>query len=105
VKKILSTKPTKTLSFLELCSDIVKYMTEINFQPVFDYIDLKFIQFKEEILVEVRAEMREMKDQIANSVTEQKRFNDELQVANSRIGRLEGWAKPVGGKINIPFQY
>lgn len=108
---------TKTLYFLELRSVIVIYMTEINFQPVFDYINKTFDQvlevklrfefekFRKEILTEVRAELREMKDQIANMVSEQKRFNDELQVSRNRVGRLEGWAEPVGRKLNIPFQY
>jgi hypothetical protein len=88
-------------------------MTEINFQPVFDYIDktfdlrldFKLDQFKKEFLAEVRAEIRELRDQISNAVAEQKRFNDELHVANSRVGRLESWAEPVGKKLNIPFQY
>jgi len=80
-------------------------MTEINFQPVFDYIDLKFAEFKEDILIEVRAELREMKDQIANLTTKVESTNSEMIVANHRIRRLEGWAEPVGNKLHIPFQY
>ncbi len=79
-------------------------MTDINFQPIFDYIDQNNIVLEESIMTKVRTELREMKASIANLVTEVKIIKDELIISNHRHLRMEHWAKPVGDKVNIPFE-
>lgn len=80
-------------------------MADINFQPIFDYIDQNNHTLKEEIVVAVRAELREIKTTIANMATDIRTLKEEMFVANHRIRRLEGWAQPVGAKIDIPFVF
>jgi hypothetical protein len=78
-------------------------MPDTNFQPIFDYIDQNNQVLEENIMVKVRAELRDMKSNIANLVTDVKSIKDELLVSNHRTTRLEHWAKPVGDKVGIPI--
>lgn len=80
-------------------------MADINFQPIFDYIDQNNQVLKEEIMVEVRSELRGMKTNITNLVTEVKNIKDQLIISNHRTTRLEDWAKPVGDKVGIPIEF
>lgn len=79
-------------------------MTQINFQPIFDYIDQNNQVLKEEIMVEVRAELRGINTRIDNLTGQVKKFNDEMLISGHRLDRLEHWAKPVGDKLNIPIE-
>ncbi len=79
-------------------------MADINFQPVFDYIDQSILPLKEDILT-VKNDMREVKTAVANLSTEAKNYNEELLVSGHRLDRLEGWGKKVGSKVGIPLKF
>lgn len=79
-------------------------MTEINFQPVFDYIDQNNHVLKEDILFEVRAGLREIRTDVANLAGQVKDFHDEMSVMGFRVNRLETWAGPAGKKLNLPLE-
>lgn len=80
-------------------------MTEINFQPVFDYLDEKLESHKEEIMTAVRAELYDIKTNLANLAGEVKDFREEMKISNFRTTRLEEWAVPVGNKLNLPIEF
>jgi hypothetical protein len=77
--------------------------TQINFQPIFDYLDTRFKEEFENFRLEFRAEFDPIKISIDNLSREVKETREELQVANHRVDRLEHWAKPVGKKVRIPI--
>lgn len=79
-------------------------MTEINFQPVFDYIDQNNVVLKEDILLEVREEIRPLKTAIANLAGDVKTIKEEMVISNHRTKRLEEWAGPVGKKVGLPLE-
>ena len=97
-------------------------MTEINFQPVFEYIDTKFAEnntkifssvlkyideSKGEILsairLEVASDLREIRTDIANVAGQVSDLSDEMRISNHRVTRLEEWALPVGKKLSLPL--
>jgi uncharacterized coiled-coil DUF342 family protein len=80
-------------------------MTDINFQPIFDYIDESNAKLKEEILTEVRSELRDVKTAVANLSGQVKQYHEEMLVSGHRIDRLEDWAKIVGEKIGVPITF
>ncbi len=76
-------------------------MNEINFQPIFDYIDNAL---KEQSLV-LRDEIRVVQTQVANLAHTVGEMRQELQVSSYRHDRLEAWAPKVGKKTGIPFEF
>jgi|GEM_PF-2766411 len=79
-------------------------MADINFQPIFNYIDQAVIPIKEEI-AELRADMRLVKTTVVNMAGDIKTLKEEMMGANYRIKRLEDWAGPVGRKVDIPIEF
>lgn len=80
-------------------------MSDINFQPIFDYIDESNKALKEDLLMEVRGEMRDVKSAIANLSAQVKKYHEEMLVSGHRLDRLEEWAKAVGQKIGLPISF
>lgn len=80
-------------------------MSDTNFQPIFDYIDQSNKQLKEDILSEVREEIRDVKTSVANLSAQVKKYHEEMLVSGHRIDRLEEWAKSVGEKVGIPIAF
>ncbi len=80
-------------------------MTETNFQPIFDYLDN---HFRLEIIQDIEDRFGSRFDNLANIMDEVLRevvaMREEQTINNHRFLRLEGWAKPVGRKVNIPFE-
>ncbi len=80
-------------------------MTEINFQPMFDYfdhvLDKKLSEQKQDILSEIRNEFNGRFDGISKQLLD---LTQEMHVNNHRIYRLENWADVVGLKTKIPFE-
>lgn len=84
-------------------------MSEINFQPIFDYIN-KALQIaldeqKEGLVSIIDQRFLEVTTQIANLSQQVQSFHQEMAVANHRFTRLETWAPKVGDKTNIPFEF
>lgn len=84
-------------------------MKKIDFQPIFDYIDENSKRLREDLMSEVRSEIRkeigEVKTAIANLTSDVQSLTEEMIVSNRRIRRLEGWAEPVGKKVGIPIEF
>ena len=76
----------------------------MDFQPIFDYIDQNSIKLKEDIMTEVREEIRPIKTTLANVMAEMEGIRTDNAIANHRIKRLETWAEPVGNKVGIPIK-
>ena len=84
-------------------------MADINFQPIFDYIDdsnkgLKE-DLKEGLMTEMRTELKDIKTSIANLSAQVKKYHEEMLVSGHRIDRLEEWAKTAGEKIGLPISF
>jgi len=58
-------------------------MTDINFQPVFDYLDDNGKKLKEGIFTEVRSEMAEVKTSIANLSAQVKKYHEKIKLLNN----------------------
>lgn len=80
-------------------------MADINFQPVFDYIDEAKKEIKEDVRVELRAELRDVKTSISNLSSQVKKYCEEMLVSGHRIDRLEQWAEQVGNKVGVPIAF
>ena len=80
-------------------------MSDVNFQPVFDYIDQAKNEIKEDILTEVKAELGDVKTSIANLSSQVQKYHEEMLVSGHRIDRLEDWAKVVGEKVGVPISF
>ncbi len=84
-------------------------MSDVNFQPIFDYIDesnkkLKE-ELKEEILTEVRSEFGDIKTAVANLSGQVKKYHEEMLVSGHRLDCLKEWAQIVGGKVGVPISF
>ena len=84
-------------------------MTDINFQPIFDYLDNSIwglkTSLKKEIMTEVRAELSDIKTAIANLSGQVQGYHNEMLVSGHRVDRLEKWAKQVGKKVDLPIEF
>lgn len=79
-------------------------MTDINFQPIFDYLDN---QFKQSLMTEIRDEFNGKFNVVQISIDavlkEVVAMRQEWATMHHRFNRLEDWAKPAGNKIELPF--
>ena len=80
-------------------------MADINFQPVFDYIDNVKKELRDELIADVRQEMNEVKTSISNLSQQVKKYHEEMLVSGHRIDRLESWAEQVGKKVGVPIVF
>ncbi len=80
-------------------------MSDINFQPVFDYIDQNNQVLGEQILGHVDEQLREVKTSIDNLSSQVKTYHEEMLISGHRLDRLEGWGKIVSTKINVPLKF
>lgn len=84
-------------------------MDQINFQPIFSYIDEANKQLKEdlkeEIMTEVRAELKDVKTAVANLSHQVQKYHEEMLVSGHRLDRLEDWAVQVGQKVGVPIVF
>ncbi len=78
-------------------------MADMNFQPIFDYIDQNSQKLKQDIMIEVRGELSGMKISLANLSADVKGLREEMAVANHRVKRFEDWAEPVGKHLGMPI--
>ena len=79
-------------------------MSEINFQPVFDYIDQSISPLKEDIL-SLKNDMGDVKTSLANLSAQVKKYHEEMLVSGHRVDRLEEWAQRVGQKVGVPIVF
>jgi hypothetical protein len=79
-------------------------MSDINFQPIFNYIDNSIRPLNEQF-GEFRHELSDVKVQVANLAHELSEMRQELHVSNHRLDRIESWVPKVGDKTGIPFEF
>jgi archaellum component FlaC len=75
---------------------------DINFKPLFEYLDQQFGEVKSEIAnvkQSVQA-LRTLVDSLAQMI---KDFRNEHIVLHRRLEALESWAKDVAQKVGIPL--
>lgn len=82
---------------------------EINFQPIFDYIDESAKNLEERLVKKIentiQFEVRDVKASIANLSFQVKKYHEEMLGTGHRIDRLEDWAKIVGEKVGVPVKF
>lgn len=79
-------------------------MSDINFQPIFDYIDQAITPLREDIAA-LQSDMTDLKGSVANLSAQVKKYHEEMLVSGHRIDRLEEWAKQVGSKVGVPIAF
>lgn len=86
-------------------------METFNYLPIFEYIDKWGQNFKLELKEELKAELAskqevsELKTAVASLAYQVKTYHEELLISTHRLDRLEGWAGPVGDKLNLPIKF
>ena len=84
-------------------------MSEINFQPIFDYVDkaleIALDEQKEGLVALMDERFFVVNTQIANLATEVKDMRQEMYASNHRHDRVATWAPKVGDKTGIPFEF
>lgn len=80
-------------------------MSDINFQPIFDYIDETNRGLEQRLIDKIESELRDVKTAVANLSSQVKNYHEEMMVANHRLERLEKWAEQVGQKVGVPIVF
>ncbi len=78
-------------------------MEQINFQPVFDYIDKNNSILKEDIMVEVRSGISGIKTAVADLASDVKSLREEVKSSHHRHDKTESWINKAAPAIGIPF--
>ncbi|HYF04767.1 MAG TPA: hypothetical protein VEA59_01200 [Patescibacteria group bacterium] len=73
-----------------------------DLQPLFDYFDEHFGEFKQDIK-ETKARLTNIETALSNLAGQIKIYHDEMTINSHRIDRLEKWAKEVSEKFGIPL--
>jgi hypothetical protein len=79
-------------------------MNEINFKPLFEYLDKKFGQVEADI-AEVKSDVRVLKTAVDGLAKLVKDFRDEHIIIHKRLEVLEEWAKQVSKKLGISLPF
>lgn len=79
-------------------------MTDVNFKPLFEYLDEMKAELKADIAVVDQKVERTLTsvDKLALMV---KTFQDEHIIMRKRLEVLEAWAKKVSEKVGIPLPF
>ena len=79
-------------------------MNDVNFKPLFEYLDERF--------GEVKADIAAVDEKIERTLTNLdglakmvKTFQDEHIIMRKRLEVLEAWAKKVSEKVGIPLPF
>jgi hypothetical protein len=76
-------------------------MDNINFQPIFDYID----NTKKEILEQVasKQDIKDLQTSIDGLAKQTKDNSDKVVLLDAKAGRLEGWVLQAAETTEIPY--
>jgi hypothetical protein len=79
---------------------------EVNFQPVFDYIDEKLGEQSELLRSELalKEDVRRIQETLDSFATGYKNYGDNLKVVENKACRLETWALKVAEKTETPYE-
>ncbi len=78
-------------------------MDQINFQPLFEYLDEKFGAVDERF-DHVEERLENLETSADNVSKEMKETREELRVSNHRHDKTEDWVTRVAPGVGIPFE-
>lgn len=81
-------------------------MENINFQPVFDYIDEAEKRIKTEIMEKVasKKDIEDLQNHIDFLAKQTKDAGDKAAVADAKANKVERWVIQAAEKVNLPYQ-
>lgn len=81
-------------------------MSEINYQPIFDYIDEAKKELREEMndKMATKADIERVLAAIAAFGEQTQNNTEQVATAHYRIDDVEKWVTKVAEKTNIPYQ-
>lgn len=79
-------------------------MTDVNFKPLFEYLDDKFGKLEADI-AEVKKSNAQILTNVDGLAKMVKTFQDEHIIIRKRLETLEAWAKKVSEKVGIPLPF
>ena len=75
----------------------------VNFKPLFDYLDEQFGEVKFNI-ADVKQSIQPLQTSVVSFAKGTKDNADEIKVVNSRITTQENWIKQAGTKIGLEYK-
>jgi peptidoglycan hydrolase CwlO-like protein len=79
-------------------------MADINFQPLFEYLDEKFAK-NDERFDQLEKRLDVLQTSVDNLAKQVQEFQQEMIVNRKRLEKLEAWAKHVSEKLGIPLPH
>jgi len=77
-------------------------MTQIDFSPVFNYIDKKLEELKEVFVT--KEEFSRLQISVDSLVKRFDEHNAEIATLGHRSDRMEGWIGKAAPKVGIPYE-
>jgi hypothetical protein len=81
-------------------------MENINFQPIFDYID----KSQEDLEIRLKRDLaskedvRKIQETLDSFAKDNKNFGQDLKVVENKASRLESWVLKAAEKTEIPYE-
>ena len=81
-------------------------MENINFQPVFDYIDNKVSELKTDLASTVasKEDIKNLQKHIDGLAKQTKEAGEKATVADAKANKVEKWVITAAEKINLPYK-
>jgi hypothetical protein len=76
---------------------------DINFKPLFDYLDEQFGEVKSDI-ADVKHGVHILQTSVGSFAKTYKDNGDEIKVVNHRVNNQENWIKRAGSKIGLEYK-
>jgi hypothetical protein len=77
-------------------------MTDINFQPVFDYIDQKVVELKEDLAS--KEGVRNLQVSLDAYAKQSKDYYQEVTVLIAKVNRMEEWIRHASVKLELEYK-
>ncbi len=81
-------------------------MQDINFKPIFDYIDGKVDELKADLKVELatKKDIEGLENHIDLLAKQTKEAGEKATVADAKSNKVEHWVLQAAEKINLPYK-
>ena len=76
-------------------------MVEINYKPIFDYIDQTKKELKEELAS--KADLKRLQDTVDGIAKNFKNNDEKVIIVEAKSERIEHWVIDASKKINLPY--
>lgn len=77
-------------------------MVEINYKPIFDYIDQTEKRLKEELAS--KADLKHLQDTVDGIAKNFKDNDEKVKVVEGKAERIEHWVIDAAKRIDLPYQ-